>query len=437
MTSYAKSLAEFRSQISTLLRERDWGWEASRRLIEASRFSPTLKRLVEEAQRTELPSVLRDAIAVALNHGDAGRIQDLSGPRLKELTGLPPSKAIRALCLCFGLVEPPASRWPARLNSQAVATYVRDHENPFDFLLTSDVASVLDLGAGDLSFATELADHYAGKLRQQGAPLTLHCIDRLDPQSKLGGPLHPDKERLQALRSRSDLSFQFLGDQDMCALERLDRTGRLASRYAIVTCWAPATPTFAYEPTRLSADVIQKDLQRTKGQFHHIQYAGEPALEVRHRDRALLFPPWKFEIRGPLALLDVLSRRGHLCVLGAVDTQVFWELLSQLLEAADYRAHNQPFTSENLPTIFGEVYRRLSALAIGDRIDLSSCGMLRQRIPAVLPDDAPHDSSYHFRSIIIRRGATFPNMPASSTARRFRDMVEETPPWMIILVPER
>jgi hypothetical protein len=30
----------------------------------------------------------------------------------------------------------------------------------------------------------------------------------------------------------------------------------------------------------------------------------------------------------------------------------------------------------------------------------------------------------------------FPNMPASSTARRFGDMVEEAPPWMVTLVPD-
>lgn len=438
MASHAQSLAEFRSQVSKLLEERDSEWEASRRLIEAGRLIPTLKRLVEEARRTELPPTVRDSIIFALKQGEAERIQDLPSPRLKELTGLPPSKAIRALCVWFDLVEQPAPRWPIpSLDSQAVATYVRDHLSPFDLLLTSDIPSVLDLGAGDLSFASELADQYAAKIRQQGRILTLHCIDRLHPQSKLGGPLHPEQERLRALRARPDLSFQFSGDQDMCALDRLAATGRLAPRYAIATCWAPATPTFAYEPTRLSAEVIQKELERTKGQFRQIQYAGEPALEVQHRDRALLFPPWKFEIRGPLALLDVLSRRGHLCALGAVDNQVFWELLSQLLEGDNYRPDNQPFTSENLPMIFGEVYRQLSALAVGDHIDLSLCGTLRQRILPVLPNKPPDDSPYRFISVIIRRGATFPNMPASSTARRFRDMVEETPPWMIVLVPER
>lgn len=438
MTSHAQLLAEFRSQVSGLLQERDREWEASRRLIEAGRLVPTLKRLIEEARRTELPPAVRDAIVVALKQGEAERIQDLPGPRLKELTGLPPSKALRALCVWFDLVEQPAPRWPIpSLDSQTVATYIRDHEIPFDLLLTSDVASVLDLGAGDLSFATELADQYAAKIQQRGGTLTLHCVDRLRPQSKLGGPLHPERERLQALRSRSDLSFQFFGDQDMFALDRLDRTGQLAPRYAIVTCWAPATPTFAYEPTRLSAGMIQEELQRTKGLFRQTQYAGEPALEVQHGDRALLFPSWKFDIRGPLALLDILSRRGHLCVLGAVDSQVFWELLAQLLEADHHRPENQSFTSDNLPTIFGDAYRRLSALAIGDRVDLSLCGTLRARIPRVLPTNAPHDSTYRFLSVTIRRGAMFPNMPASSTARRFRDMVEETPPWMVTLVPER
>jgi hypothetical protein len=437
MTSHAQLLAEFRSQVSKLLQERDREWEASRRLIETGRLAPTLKRLIEEAGRTELPPTVKESIVVALKQGEAERIQDLPSPRLKELTGLPPSKAVRALCVWFDLVEPAATHWPVPpLDSQAVASYMRDHQIPFDILLTSGAASVLDLGAGDLSFAAELADQYAPKIRQQGGQLTLHCVDRLLPQSKLGGPLHPERDRLRALRSRPDLSFQFFGDQDMCALDRLDRNGQLAPRYAIATCWAPATPTFAYEPTRLSAELIQNELQRTKGLFRQTQYAGEPALEVQHGDRALLFPPWKFDIRGPLALLDTLSRRGHLCVLGAVDSQVFWELLAQLLEADHYRPENQPFTSSNLPMIFGDVYRRLSALAIGDCIDLSLCGALRERIPRVLTTTAPQDSSYRFVSVIIRRGATFPNMPASSTARRFHDMVEETPPWMVTLVPE-
>jgi hypothetical protein len=222
----------------------------------------------------------------------------------------------------------------------------------------------------------------------------------------------------------------------MYDLGSLDQAGKLAPRYTIATCWAPATPTFAYEPTRLSDQIITQELHRTKGTFRHTHFSGEPALEVQHGDRALLFPPWKFEIRGPLALLDLLARRGLLCVLGAVDTQVFWETLAQLLDDVRYRPNNQPFTSDNLPVVFGEIFERLSRLAIGETLNLSDYGPLRREIPRVLPLLPAQTPSYRFRSIQIRRGAIFPGIPASSTARRFSDMVEESPPWMLILVPE-
>lgn len=222
----------------------------------------------------------------------------------------------------------------------------------------------------------------------------------------------------------------------MFDLGNLDQAGKLAPRYTIATCWAPATPTFAYEPTRLSDQIITQELHRTKGAFRQTHFSGEPALEVQHGDRTLLFPPWKFEIRGPLALLDLLARRGLLCVLGAVDTQVFWEILAQLLDDARYRPDNQPFTPDNLPSIFGEIFERLSRLALGETLNLSDCSPLRRQIPRVLPLHPTQDPSYRFRSVQIRRGAVFPGIPASSTAQRFSDMVEETPPWMLILVPE-
>jgi len=222
----------------------------------------------------------------------------------------------------------------------------------------------------------------------------------------------------------------------MFDLGNLDQAGKLAPRYTIATCWAPATPTFAYEPTRLSDQIITQELHRTKGTFRQTHFSGEWALEVQHEDRALLFPPWKFEIRGPLALLDLLARRGLLCVLGAVDTQVFWEILAQLFDDVRYRPDNQPFTSDNLPTIFGEIFERLSRLALGDTLNLSDCDPLRRQIPRILPLHPTQDPSYRFRSVLIRRGAVFPGIPASSTARRFSDMVEESPPWMLILVPD-
>jgi hypothetical protein len=437
MNSTAQVLADFRSQVTQLLQEREKEWEASRKLVEASRLTATLKRLIEEAHRADLSVTIRDAITVALGNAEAARIQDLPGPRLKELTGLPPTKAVRALCVWLGVVEGPTSQWPmSSLRSEEIEAFVHSRENPFDLLLDADVASLLDVGAGDLSFATELVEQYVAPLQQRQRELILHALDRLQPGSQLGGPLHPERERLNGLRSRTGLSFQFFGNHDMFDLGNLDQTGKLAPRYTIATCWAPATPTFAYEPTRLSDQTITQELHRTKGTFRQTHYAGEPALEVQHGDRALLFPPWKFEIRGPLALLDLLSRRGLLCVLGAVDTQVFWEVLAQLLDEARYRPDNQPFTAANLPTIFGEILERLSSLAQGETLNLSDCSPLRRQIPRVLPLLPMQSPTYRFRSVHIRRGAVFPGIPSSSTARRFSDMVEETPPWMLILVPE-
>ena len=435
MTSHDQPLAQFRSQITRRLQNADREWEASRRLIAASHLLDTVQRLIERIHAADLPPAIRNALLTALNQGKAAHMQDLSGPGLKTLTGFPPSKAIRALCVYFDLVEPVVSRWQVpSLDGETVSAFLRTHATPFDLLLSSNVPSLLDLGAGDLSFAAEVADLYAPQIQRQNRTLLLHCIDRLHPHSKLGGPLHPPAELVDRLRSRSDLSFRFFPDQDMCEFDRLSRDGILAARYTLATCWAPATPTFAYEPTRLSPEVIAAELRHSKGAFRQIRYGKESALEVEHRGRTLLFPPWKFEIRGPLTLLELLARSSHMGVLGAVDSQVFWEILAQLLAEERYRPKDQPFTSENLPTIFGDVHTRLSALALGETADLSMLAPIRTHLPGTMsgrPEDA-----YRFRSVVIRRGAVFPHMPASSTARRFGNMVEESPPWMLIVVPE-
>src|SRR5690606_333726 len=138
-----------------------------------------------------------------------------------------------------------------------------------------------------------------------------------------------------------------------------------------------ATPTFAYEPARLSAGIITEHLRRTKGSFRRTQIHGEAALEVQHGDRALLFPPWKCEIIGPLALLGLLAERGCLCILGSIDTQVFWEILAQLLADSRFRPSDTPFAAENVPGIFGEVFQKLEALPIGAAVDLASVAPLR------------------------------------------------------------
>ena len=428
-------LAEFRYHVSRRARQFPTQWEESKRLIEKDELSSTLARLLRISQEKELPATIKGSLRALLGRKQAQRVQDLDGESLKALTGYPPAKALRALCIFFEMIASPGAQWavPA-MSSEEIERRIRQTSNPFDLLYQTEVASVLDLGAGDLSFASELAELCVPELQRLNRQLILHCLDRLHPNSKLGGPLHPEQDRLRALQQRLGSSFAFFGNQDMFDLRNLDDPGKLALKYTIVTCWAPATPTFAYEPARLSQEVIAEDLCRTRGSFRHTRFQGETALEVQHGDRALLFPSWKFEIVGPLALLSLLAQRGSLCVLGSVDDQVFWEILAQLLEDQRYRPQDQPFTSANLPEIFGEIHRALHHLPLGESLNLSDLGTLRRQFPITEPSSS-NDSSYSFRYVRISRGATFPGMPASSTARTFSSMAEEAPPWLLTLIP--
>lgn len=429
-------IAKFRRAVSLSARESERKWEDSRQLLEAGVFSSALRQLVQQSQNTDLPPEVKTVLADSLGRGQVRRIQDLDGAALKALTGYPPSKAFRSLCLYFGLVQNRASRWPTvDLPGAAVARLLQALTNPFDLLFTAPVATVLDLGAGDLSFAGELVDHYLPRLCEQQRELVLHAVDRLDPRSKLGGPLHAGRERIAQLQATSRLDFHFYGNRDMFDLRELDEAGHLATRYTMVTCWAPATPTFAYEPTRLSEAVIQEDLRRSKGEFRRVRYEGESALEVLHGDRSLIFPSWKFDIRGPAALLALMAHRGLVGVLGAVDSQVFWEILAQLLEDPRYRPQNQPFNQENLEGVFGDIYQRLMQLKVGETISLAHLGALRSRLSESGASHMP-PPTFGFRDVWIRRGAVFPGVPASSTARQFVHMREESSPWFLTLVPE-
>jgi hypothetical protein len=434
MTPQPTSLTEFRHLVNRRAKQAPDEWDRSRALLHRDAFGSTLARLHSCIRNTPLPPSVQEPLQRALQP-DARSPQDLSAVALKELTGLPAAKAMRALCIYFGLVERPTARWPPPgLSAAAVEHWLQTTANPFDLLLESEVASVLDLGAGDLSFASELADRYHEPLRRHGRDLVLHCVDRLDPVSSLGGPLHPDNAVLTALRRRLGGAFTYWGNQNMFDLRRLDEQGMLAPRYTITTCWAPATPTFAYEPARFSAETITEHLRRTKGVYRQTRIHGEAALEVQHGDRALLFPPWKFDIIGPLALLALVAERGCLCLLGSVDAQVFWEILAQLLADNRFRPLNTPFGADNIPEIFGEVFRTLERLPLGASMNLASVAPLRTDLPRNPSGVAPGDT-YAFRYVEVRRGAAYPNAPASSTARKFPFMSEETTPWCLALVP--
>lgn len=436
MSAEPSSFAEFRRLVSQRARQSSTQWEASRQLIERQELPATAARLLQRLHERALPAAIKERLIKILDHPQGLRVQDLDGEGLKLLTGFPPAKALRALCIFFDLVATPGSQWATpTIASEAVERLIRCTTNPFDLLHVVEPASLLDLGAGDLSFAEELAAHYGPDLSRKNKQFVLHCIDRLDPSSKLGAPLHPSRDRLRMLQQREDVSFAFYGNQNMFDLHLLEERGALAKRYAIVTCWAPATPTFAYDPGRLARPIIEEELRRTMGASRQTRYHGERALEVLHGDRGLLFPPWKFDIVGPRALLDLLATRGLLCVLGAVDNQVFWELLAHLLEDPRYRPRDRPFLAANLPEIFGDVYLALDRLPIGASIDLAEVGALRQPPPRAESASSPDHTFSTFRYVRISRGATFPGMPASHTARQFSAMVEEVAPWFLTLIP--
>ncbi|MGH7209067.1 MAG: hypothetical protein ACREIL_06765, partial [Nitrospiraceae bacterium] len=400
-------LAEFRGQLNRSRETNQEAWDLSRRLVGPSNLQPTLKRLADAIRASSFPSSLRDALLSGLRDGTADRIQDLPGDALRQLSGLSPTKAVRALCVLFGLAK--GGNLPesgSTLTPAQIEQFVRGCDNPFDLLLVAEAASLLDLGAGDLSFAAELAELYLPRLRQRDKDLALHGVERLRPGSTLGGRLHVDQDRLERLRHfpSPGLHFRFCGNQDMFELGTVKG---LRPGYTIVTCHAPATPTFAYEPTRVSRSIIDAHLRKTKGEFRAVRVEGEEALEVLHAGRALLFPHWKFEVRGPLALLDLLSRRGQLGVLSAVDSEVFWEILSQLLDDARVRPPDVIFTPSIIADVFGAVHARLAALPVGGSVVLSDVADLRQGIPRVLGESAGQPSHYRFRYVEVRRGAVF------------------------------
>jgi len=428
-------LSEFRERLTRCREANPDAWDASRNLVGQPQVQLTLKRLTAAIQDSpSLPFALRNQLVGVLREGTANRIQELPGEGLRQLTGLPPTKAVRALCILFGLARQEGSAEPVPAISAAqIERFVRTCPNPFDLLREADVASLLDLGAGDLSFASELVDQYLPILQERQQDLIVHCIDRIKPGSKLGGPLHPGHARLRSLRQPTPgLRFQFWGDQDMFDL---GKATNLLLHYTIATCQAPATPTFALEPSRVSPPIIEEHLRKTKGVFRTVRVEGEEALEVLHGGRTLLFPPWKFEIRGPLALLDLLSRHGKLCVLSAVDAEVFWELLSQLVADSRMRPTDVIFSPAIIAELFGPLYVSLSTLPIGESVVLSNLTDLRHDLPRVLATPDVQERHYRFRHVEVRRGAVFEGVPCSRTARLFKDMTEEPPPWFLVLVP--
>jgi hypothetical protein len=387
---------------------------------------------------TVTPEIREPLLTCLLRAASEPTISEPDSDLLKRLTGLPTAKALRALCVHFGLANlsdrsTAATPWTI----DQVETFLSGQANPFDLLLDVEAPSLLDLGAGDLSFVHELTAQYLPPIRERGRLLTVHALDRIKPGSSLGTAYQATQDRMASLKTRPGLQFRYWGDQDMFALEEPERRGTLRPWYHLVTCWAPANPTFSYEPSRLSPELIDRHLRESRGAYRPVRTHGEPALEVLHQGRALLFPEWKFDIRGPLALLEVIARRGLLCVLGAVDSEVFWELLAQLVADPSQRPRDVLFTERTLPDVFGRLYHDLQTLPPGRSLSLADLTELRHDIPRTVPSGTDPARTFRFRDVFVRRGSTFPDMPASSTARQFSRLREEPAPWFLLLIPVR
>ena len=427
-------LAEFKQQLRLSREQLPDTWEGSRRLVGKELLPATISQLIAALQTSDLDKVLKEKLIVSLEDLTASGLASRHSEGLKRFTGLPTSKALRALCVLLKVGQS-QDLMPAcsNLSPEDVEQFLHQQTNPYDLLRQTETPSLLDLGAGDLSFAVELAEQYVSPSTSVNSALTLHCLERLKPGSKLGSLLHASHGAVQTLRAKApDLQFRFWGDQDMFQLHTIKH---VLPQYTIATCHAPATPTFAYEPSRVAPTMIDEHLRRTKGQFHRTQHEGEAALEVQHGDRALIFPPWKFDVLGPLALLNLLAQRAQLVVMGAIDNEVFWEILAQLVEDPNMRPKDYLFTDQSLPEVFGQLYSSLMSLSIGGTQDLSKLTKLRQSLPPAISIQAPQ-VPMRFRAVHIRRGSVFKGIPTSQTAKLFKEMKDEVPPWMITLVPE-
>ena len=426
-----KVVADFRRRLREAVENDREAWVASRRLVAPAVVSDTLRRLKAAVAGSSLDPALREELLQLLSEGNSAGLKTLPQDALRGLTGLNPTKTIRNLCLLLGVGTADPAGAVSAMTQEAVEAVVRNRDNPFDILLEADVASLVDFGAGDLTFEEKVVEQYLAPLEEAGRDLILHALDRLDPQEKFGGLVQAERDRLGRLRHYSSprLQFRFVGNLDMFDLSRWS-TGY--SRYTVAVCHSPASPTFAYEPARLGQPAIQARLRETKGEFRRVLVNGREVLKVLNKGEWFTFPPWKFDVYGPLALLDLLSRKGKLCTMGAVDMEVFWEILSQLLPDETARPQGVFFTESNVGKYFGLVYERLSRLAVGEKTVL---GEVRRDIPRVLGAEGQRGETYGFRYVEIRRGTVFPGVPVGRTALIFDQMTKEAAPWFLTLAP--
>ena len=244
-------IGDFRRRLREAVANNREAWAASRRLVAPDAAAETLQRLHAAVIGSFLDPGIRQALLQLLAPTNDDGWQAIPHEGLRELTGLNPTKAVRNLCLLLGVGADAVGAGPvSAMPQEKVEAAVRGNDNPFDVLLEADVASVVDCGAGDLTFAEKVVEQYLGPLERAGWALTLHAFDRLDPQEPFSAFVQADRDRLHRLRRHPSpaLRFRYDGNRDMLDLASWRQD---CARYTIAVCNSPATPTFAYEPSRL------------------------------------------------------------------------------------------------------------------------------------------------------------------------------------------
>src|SRR3989441_6196157 len=160
-------IADFRRRLREAVENNREAWAASRRLVAPSAAAETLQRVQAAVSGSSLDPEIRQALLQVLGPAHHDGLQAIPQEGLRELTGLNPTKAVRNLCLLLGVGAGAVEAGPISSMAQdQVEAAVRSHDNPFDVLLEADMASVVDCGAGDLTFAEKVVEQYTTEDRK-------------------------------------------------------------------------------------------------------------------------------------------------------------------------------------------------------------------------------------------------------------------------------
>ena len=203
-------LAAFRRQVTSARSSDAISWDASRQTRQSKAMANDPDIIDLKPWRHPPFRTKSNAVSSLSCHRHTHPQKAPPRRRAQELTGLPPTKALRALCVLLGIqVRPRIEVATPHTHGRRRARSFDNIANPFDLLAEHVPASVLDLGAGDLSFAEELVSCYAPRLATQGRsahpPLSRPIESRLSTWwTTTRSPTPPERPQGQA---RCPISF--------------------------------------------------------------------------------------------------------------------------------------------------------------------------------------------------------------------------------------